>query len=577
MESEKKTNSEQHNTFTFLLGKWAYSARSSLVERYWTKPGSIQCTPTHTFTSTTGTVEYRDILYGSHVHGEYRQDARSDMALMSILLQRAAGAGVEMTVAAADDNRFSGAARLNGGSIVLEGGAIPFFVGDYLQEAHVPLVPRAESRPLTRENIGHARIALHPLRSDRWLLVVYHVLMSTTGHATLLKTEVWHFRPESKASLEDGDQSTARQLQPQDTPNSPSAFADLEARLVKVERKLAERRAEYEEIKNELEVVKSEQENAVDEIVDLDLASFGWNDAECTFDSGSPSVAFDGTKWQNKYASLLDLMEKVHELDDELGTVQDDIDELEHEADELEEALERGHAKWEAKEYRKAEALSEQARAHPASPEKRLLGEAAVGCLSNDARTILETYLIIDCLYTEQRDLQSLDCGPLVASMSKLCERILADFLGPRCPAIYADSVVSSLLNDPKRTVDVPVEDQAFIDKGSLRKVLGLIEKPGPVKWSGTRNCAIALLLFGRTYKMGEGEGEEVTNPLKVHGTEEERRDLRLDLYRFQHLRNRFIHHDLAEWTEALEVKQCFERCVRGSIRILFGVSPTAD
>jgi len=84
--------------------------------------------------------------------------------------------------------------------------------------------------------------------------------------------------------------------------------------------------------------------------------------------------------------------------------------------------------------------------------------------------------------------------------MSKLCERILADFLGPRCSAIYADPKVSSLLNDPKRPVSIPKEDQEFkIEKGSLRRLLSLIEKGGPLHLSGTRNGAIALLLFGRT------------------------------------------------------------------------------
>lgn len=182
MESEKNTGSGPLNACNFLLGKWTFCEYSSLVERYWTKPGSIQCTPRQAFGSTTGTVEYRAILYGSHVHGEYRQDAHPDKTVMSVLLQPTTAADLEMTIAASGTHRFGGTARISNGSMVIEGRAIPFFVGDYLQEAHIPLVPQAESSPISTDAVCDARIALHPLRPDLWLLVVYHVLNNPTGN-----------------------------------------------------------------------------------------------------------------------------------------------------------------------------------------------------------------------------------------------------------------------------------------------------------------------------------------------------------------------------------------------------------
>src|SRR5437016_4806243 len=114
--------------------------------------------------------------------------------------------------------------------------------------------------------------------------------------------------------------------------------------------------------------------------------------------------------------------------------------------------------------------------------------------------------------------------------MAKPCERILSDFLEPRCRAFLGDPTVSPLL--PKlKDASVPIEDQGFkIEKGSLQKVIGLIGKPGPVHWSGTRNGAIALLLFGRKYKVGNGPGEEIDNPLRLFGGEGERQRLRLGL-----------------------------------------------
>jgi hypothetical protein len=121
--------------------------------------------------------------------------------------------------------------------------------------------------------------------------------------------------------------------------------------------------------------------------------------------------------------------------------------------------------------------------------------------------------------------------------------------------------------------VNIPVEDQGFkIDKGSLRKVLSFLAKPGPTYWSGPRNGAIALLLFGRKYRVGDGPGEEINNPLKLFGDEEERKKLRLDLYRLQQIRNGFAHHDCAEWPQVQEPKGCFEACLRGLIAVLYGV-----
>jgi hypothetical protein len=303
--------------------------------------------------------------------------------------------------------------------------------------------------------------------------------------------------------------------------------------------------------------------------------SFGWNDPFLLAEFSSEPVAFENVEWQNHYTSFIDLRRRIHELENDIASVQDDIDTLEHERDEIEEALDQGYSEWEEKEYRKAEAIIERASPLPPLPEEQLLGENAFACLSDDARRILETYYCLSGIYANESDLQKLDSGPLIAAMAKACERILADFLEPRCRVIYADPSVSSLLNDPKRTVAIPVEDQSFkIDKGSLQKVLGLIKKPGPLQLSGTRNGAIALLLFGRTYKMGESAEEEIRNPLKIHGDEEQRKELRLDLYRFQQLRNRFIHHELAEWIQAQEAKHGFEACLHGLISILFGISP---
>jgi hypothetical protein len=573
MGTDKKGQAESLNPCHFLLGKWEYGERSFLMERHWINPNLIT-TPTQSFDGTTGSVEYREIVYGSHIHGEYRKQAEPSKGVMNILFQRTTGDSLEMTIAVSDTDRFSGPARLSGGSIFLDGKGIPFFVGDYLQEASIPLAPNPDRKLVTDHAVCDARVVLHPLRPDRWLLVVYHLLQSPRDYPTILKTEVLHFRSEPKDTAADRDESSEPTPQAHEIPCSPLEFTDLEARFAEVKCELGEGRREHEDLSDELEDVKCDHDEAENEIIDLDFASFGWLGPDPPADSSLAPPSFDESKWHKLYTSLLILMEQLHELEEERASCQDDIDDLEHEAEDIEEALDQGYSAWQEREYRKAEATVEKA-ARPPLPEGQLLGEKALACLSEEARKILETYLRLDGIYATVPDLQTLDCGPLVATMSKVCERILVDFLGPRCRAIYANPGVFSLLNDPKRTVSIPTEDQSFkIDKGSLKKVLDLIKKPGPLQLSGTRNGSIALLLFGRTYKMEGGAGAEINNPLKIHGHEEGRKELRLDLYHLQKLRNGFVHHEFTRWSQAQEVKQRFEGCLRKLVSILFGVSP---
>jgi hypothetical protein len=387
---------------------------------------------------------------------------------------------------------------------------------------------------------------------------------------------VWHFAcPEPNDPVDVSNDFFEQVPEMQHAPTSPGGIAGLEARLAEVEDELVEKWRDYEDMTNQLNELKDEKDEVTDDIVDDELASCGLDAKSRRIENDSALPPIQGAKWQQLYLSLVHTMDRIRELNDELELSRTDIDELEDEAIDIGDALDRGYSEWEETEYRKAEAVIEQAPACPPPPEGQLLGEGALTCLSEDARKILETYLKLDGIYATAHDLQSLDCSPLVAAMAKVCERILGDVLGPKCSTICADPAVVSLLNDPKRNVTIPTEDQSFnVDKGSLRKVLGLIRKPGAVRWSGTRNGAIALLLFGRTYKVGEDAGCKISNPLKVHGNEEECQELRLDLYRLQQLRNGFIHQELAGWTQAQEVKRCFVACLQRLVSVLFGVSP---
>jgi hypothetical protein len=79
-----------------------------------------------------------------------------------------------------------------------------------------------------------------------------------------------------------------------------------------------------------------------DEIVELDLAWFGWKDATHPADPGSEPPEFVGSAWRERYASLFEAMERVQELRGEVEDLESDIDDLEDESEDIEEKLEQG-------------------------------------------------------------------------------------------------------------------------------------------------------------------------------------------------------------------------------------------
>ena len=117
---------------------------------------------------------------------------------------------------------------------------------------------------------------------------------------------------------------------------------------------------------------------------------------------------------------------------------------------------------WADKEYAKAEKVVTEA-ATPSPPqENELICKEARLLLSEEARTMLETYLQLDELYATNPDLRALDCGPLVGTMSKVCERILSDFLGPKCRMIMGNREILRLFRNPKCVLSIPSEDQEY-------------------------------------------------------------------------------------------------------------------
>ena len=118
---------------------------------------------------------------------------------------------------------------------------------------------------------------------------------------------------------------------------------------------------------------------------------------------------------------------------------------------------------------------------------------------------------------------------------------------------------------------DIPEGDlQHGIDKAAVCRILNKIAKHAQNYWSGTKNCAIALLLFARRYTVLKPSKSEVENPLGCSGSEEALEALRLSLYELQTERNGFVHHDLATWDDVKRMRFCFERCLDGLLTALY-------
>src|ERR1700728_645453 len=116
MENKESNRNEALKACNVFLGTWDYLESSCLIKRSWLRSGvssqgqpeagsqsrQLSCTAYHPFESTTGSAEYRDILYGSHIHGEYRPEARPDEAVMRVMFQRTTGDALDMTLASCD-------------------------------------------------------------------------------------------------------------------------------------------------------------------------------------------------------------------------------------------------------------------------------------------------------------------------------------------------------------------------------------------------------------------------------------------------------------------------------------------
>ena len=75
--------------------------------------------------------------------------------------------------------------------------------------------------------------------------------------------------------------------------------------------------------------------------------------------------------------------------------------------------------------------------------------------------------------------------------MAKICERILSDFLEPRCRRIMSNPDLADIFKKSAYSDNIPDEDKCqHISDKTLQQMAIEFTKQEPIKFSGTRKAA---------------------------------------------------------------------------------------
>ena len=404
-----------------------------------------------------------------------------------------------------------------------------------------------------------ALIVFRLLKANLWMLCVYHVF-TEDDEVLVVRSSFFHERlvEQTQAPEEYSSVESIRSVRPR---ASTQQIINLEDELERAEQELTEARDRRERIQGEVEECEGEVDDFELELLSASGLLTRPDDPEATGNEMEAKICSSYRKW-------LDLAE-------ELANHNDEIDTLENEVRELEDLIEEGITEWQEAKIAEGERLIAEASKAGTLPEVDLGEFEFVDGypVSEEVRKMLLTCQTLHDLFQtrhiEQRE--PLDNSPVIAQMSKICERLFCDACSERWSSVLANPSVEHLLGNWKRcNFDIPEEDKAHIKRESLEKVLSMIRKNELARWSGTRNCAMALLLFGRRYRITNGSPFDVDNPLGIPGTDFELTQLRVALYRLQEVRNGFIHHDVANWDHVELVEGIFRDCVRGLVTLLY-------
>jgi len=379
---------------------------------------------TCSFTGCLGYAVYEDITYGAHIKGDYRFNQNEEVADFTTLFQLTDETvnPIHATVAS-EQGRFSGRGKLIGEFLVTEGNGTPLFrVGQgFFTPADVPL---------------SGMTAIYPMRYDLWMFVTY-LAYSDGKEFKLVRNVIWHERRD-KEEASPPTKEEARPLTNESVARPANPLNDLEELHASLCHELDEKREELEEATDTKEILESECESVEEEVLELEFEQCGFHSVVEPA-SGSKECDLVGRRLEavnqirNGYLTTLDLTVQIAEATRDCESLSDEVDELEDEISEVEEKLDNGYSTWVDEQVHKAEVLTSKPTEQPAADVCWLIPSEAESYLSDDASRFIATFHKLSQLYSKEADLQKMDWGPLIGIMSKACERILSDYLGPRC------------------------------------------------------------------------------------------------------------------------------------------------
>jgi hypothetical protein len=419
-------------------------------------------------------------------------------------------------------------------------------------------------------------IVCRPLTENKWMLGIYRPIRLVDG-VVLQKAELIHRRIAPLEAKVKAPELREVVLPPSSSINVVPKMLSLEARIEECKSQLEEARQSLE-MKGDLEEAEDDLGDCEDEILDRELKQLGLNGLSLENHEREASLAHLEQELQEHYRQYLDLESDISDSRQEIESLEGDIEDLEDEIEDLEDGVDDDYQDWEEASLQVAEQIIERSKLQGEvpllTPESFAYWHPAIPQLSKDAQKQLWTLKQLMTSFQHDAGLSSDDAdkSPIIAEMSKCCERIFSDFFSARHSCLLSDPGIVALYKAKKREIEIPPSDQSYgINRNAIARVLVMVWESSQPNWSGPRKCGIALLLFGRRNQVKKPTLTLIDNPLGCHGSEDELNDLRLALYKFQNVRNGFVHHDSASWEDVERIRPLFERCLFGLLTTFYG------
>ena len=264
-----------------------------------------------------------------------------------------------------------------------------------------------------------------------------------------------------------------------------------------------------------------------------------------------------------------DELSTISEIELDAGTLESEASLLADRVDEI--ADEITASSWTNVQYARGQRLLVRYADRLPPADTSFLGpaESATDNLNPEVRSLVTGAVRQYALATVTDAYRDQDYSPVIAAFSKCLERAFADVFETRKPIVLSDSVVNVLMARQKDWEYAGPPEITSVDKAGYCKVLSMLNGKR-VGWSGTRNAAIAILLFGGRVDLRRGSRLESPNPLGIDANDPIVRRLPQALLDFQEARNGFVHHDLATLGDVNTAWAYFQLCMQGLLTAFY-------